>query len=91
MNINHRNIFQSLANMVGEEINGTLQQHIEDILLFDADVDQFDQGTRNKMASILDTILQSMPKVQSELEGWSQALKGETSGEMDELARRAGL
>ena len=91
MYLDHRDIFQALTNMVGDEINGTLQQQLEDILLFDGDVDEFDQTTRNKMAEVLDTMLKSLPMVQSELQGWSEALKGETSGEVDELARRAGL
>lgn len=85
-----KDIFEALTKMVAYTDKQT-SRDLNTILIDDGDVDQFDTQTRNIMAKMIDEMLKVLPGAVSELQEWSQALKGETSGEMDELARRAGL
>jgi hypothetical protein len=74
--------------------------NLEDILLHDADVDQYDNTMRIRMASLIDTILNDFnikdKEVSDELKDWQSALRDLESGargfdEAAELSRRAGL
>lgn len=90
MYLDKKDIFFALAKLVALSDKGT-SRDLETILIHDGDVDQFDTQTRNKMAKTIDGMLEVLPDAVSELQDWSRALKGEDSGEIDELSRRAGI
>lgn len=90
MYFDEKDIFYALTKMVAYSDKET-SRNLNTILLHDGDVDQFDTQTRNNMAKAIDAMLQILPGAVLDLKEWSQALKGETSGESDELTRRAGL
>jgi hypothetical protein len=90
MYLDKKDIFFALAKLVALSDKGT-SRDLETILIHDGDVDQFDTQTRNKMAKTIDGMLEVLPSSVSELQDWSRALKGEDSGEIDELSRRAGI
>lgn len=90
MYLDKKDIFFALAKLVALSDKGT-SRDLETILIHDGDVDQFDTQTRNKMAKTIDGMLEVLPDAVSELQDWSRALKGEDSGEIEELSRRAGI
>lgn len=89
-----------IATLIADVPNNRVAYNLSDLLLHDADVDQYDSSMRLKMASAIDDMLGSGDiedvKISDELKDWSNALKDLEAGarefdEAAELARRAGL
>lgn len=92
MYIYRQAIIEALTTMIGEEYSmPKTQKNLENILLHDGDVDEYDARTRTELAEVIDAILEDLPSVVEDLRGWSSALKGEGQDEVTELSRRAGL
>ncbi len=92
MYINRQDIIKALTTMIGEEYSmPKTQKRLENMLLHDGDVDEYDARTRMELAKVIDAVLEDLPSVLEDLQGWSDALKGEGQDEIDELAKRAGL
>ncbi len=91
MYIDKKDIYKALTTMIGEELGMSfVQKNLDNILLYDGDVDEFKRVQRIKMATVIEALLVEMPLVITELREWSEALN-EDNGEIEELSKRAGL
>jgi hypothetical protein len=91
MYIDKKDIFKALTTMIGEELGMSfVQKNLDNILLYDGDVDEFKRVQRIKMATVIEALLVEMPLVITELREWSEALN-QDGGEIEELSKRAGL
>jgi len=88
--------------LVSKVSDNRVATNLADIFFYDADVDQYDNSMRIKMADAISNMLKNGkvdekdPEVAAELRDWETALRDLEAGarefdEAAELARRAGL